>query len=255
MNRLWLSVLSFCLITVFAASVQAKTLKIGMGLSKPPYIIQDENAGVEVDIITRAFELVGHKVIPQYMPLRRILHALNGKAIDGGINIRPNIKVDAHLSDVMIYYRNYAISLRDKDVQIDEISDLANYRVVAFQNAHRLLGDEFAKSVEFNSGYSEIGQQELQVKMLMAGRVDAVVADFRIFLHFKEKLATSFPSSSSIDFHAIFPPTPYRAAFIDPEVRDDFNKGLARLKASGEYDEILSKYIKLDELPKDAASF
>ena len=50
--------------------------------------------------------------------------------------------------------------------------------------------------------------------------------------------------SAEVEFFQIFPPTYYKVAFISEEIRDKFNEGLAKLKASGTYAGIFRTYIK-----------
>lgn len=237
---------AFLLSLTSAAS--AEDLRIGVGLSKPPYVIQENNKGVELDIVRRALELAGYTMKPQYMPLLRIPHELNGGAIDGGIHIRAHLLIDGFFSEEVIFYRNYAISLAENDLKIDSFEDLAGKTIISFQNARKFLGQEFANAVKESQNYAEIANQELQVRMLAAGRAQVAVGDFRIFLHFARKFEEKFGITLNLRFHPLFAPTPYRAAFRSRQVRDDFDKGLQQLRDSGEYETIMDSYIKTDDI-------
>ncbi len=235
-------------LSLHITQASADTLKIGVGLSKPPYIIQENNAGVEYEIVSRALELAGHKMVPKYMPLLRIPHELNGGALDGGMHLRAHVSIDGFFSDEVISYRNYAIALENSDLQLETLEDLQGVSVIAFQNAKKLLGERFFEAVNANKNYSEIANQELQVRMLAAGRAQVAVADHRIFLHFKKVFETKTGKLLRFQFFPLFPPTPYRLAFRSREVRDAFDEGLAKLRQSGEYEEIITKYISKDDL-------
>lgn len=227
---------------------QAEDLRIGVGLSKPPYVIQETNSGVELDIVRRALEIAGYTMKPQYMPLLRIPHELNGGGVDGGMHIRAHLLIDGFFSDEVIFYRNYAITLDEKDLKIDGFEDLAGKSIISFQNARKFLGEKFANVVKGSKNYAEIANQELQVRMLAAGRAQVAVGDFRIFLHFTRKFEEKFGISLKLRFHPLFKPTPYRAAFRSRQVRDDFDRGLRQLRESGEYEAIMDTYIKMDDL-------
>ncbi len=227
---------------------QAESLTVGIGLSKPPYVIQERNEGAEYEIVQRALEIAGYEMTPRYMPMLRIPHEINGGGIDGGMNMRAHIRVDGFFSDVVMVYHNYAISLAEEDLDLKTMGDLKDKSVVAFQNAHKLLGEEFSDTVKENKKYAEISRQVLQVKMLAAKRVQVVVADFRIFLHFKKELEKKTGKKLKVAFHKLFQPTPYRVAFRSRVVRDKFDVALVQLKTSGEYDRILEKYITKDDL-------
>jgi polar amino acid transport system substrate-binding protein len=84
--------------------------------------------------------------------------------------------------------------------------------------------------------------------MLMAGRTQVVISDFRIFLHFKKLVEEQFGKKVDVEFHPLFAPTPYRVAFRNRSVRDAFDAAMAFLKRSGEYDEIIAKYLSQEDL-------
>lgn len=228
----------------------AETIRVGIGLSKPPYIIQEKNAGAEYEVVDRALALSGYDMQARYMPLLRISHELNAGSIDAGMNMRAHMEIDGFFSDVVMNYQNYAITRADNGIYLKELGDLSDKRVVAFHNAHRLLGDTFGKAIGKNDKYSEIANQALQVRMLAAGRVDVVIADFRIFLHFKKQMEHDLKKSFDVTFHRLFPPTPYRLAFRSRLVRDEFDRGLEVLRKTGEYDHIIAKYISPDDVKK-----
>lgn len=244
----WLSVFAVILCASVNANVYAQTLTIGIGLSKPPYVIQEKNAGAEYEIIERALNIAGYKMKPRYMPLLRITHELNGGAIDAGMNMRAHMAIDGFFSDVVMTYQNFAVTKADSPLNLKTIADLSDKSLVAFQNAHKLLGAEFTKAVKDNKKYAEIANQALQVKMLAAGRVQIVVADFRIFLHFKKQMELEMDKTLDVKFHRLFNPTPYRVAFRNRIIRDKFDQGIAILRETGEYDRILAKYISPDDL-------
>lgn len=243
------AVLMLCLTGLFSfASASEKSLLIGIGLSKPPYVIQSENAGAEYDLVARALEIAGYKMVPRYMPLRRVPHAMNGGILDGATAVRPHMNVDGFLSNEVIKYQNYAISHANAGLKLNSLADLSKLRVVAFQNASNLLGGSFKAAVKDNSEYREVANQELQIRLLAAGRTDIVISDFRIFLHFKRKVAESTGKTFKVRFHRLFAPTPYGVAFRKREVRDAFDLAIDEMRRSGEYNEILRRYISTDDL-------
>ncbi len=247
MNRIFL--LSVLAVWVWVAQASgAEPLKIGVGLDKPPYVIQQTGGGFELEIVSRALEIAGYKMIPRYMPLKRIPYELNAGTLDGGMHMRAHMSIDGFFSNDVIFYRNYAITLKNSNIRLKEMEDLARYSVVAFQNAEKLLGYHFAKVISRNSKYTEISNQELQVKMLMAGRTQVVVSDFRIFLHFKKKVEEELGKKIDVDFYSLFAPTPYRVAFRDRTIRDAFDASMTFLKASGEYKKIIEKYLSEEDL-------
>ena len=224
--------LAFFVALSFLVSVpaSAQKLRIGVGLSKPPYIIKETNSGAELDILRRALDIAGYELVPVYLPMKRVLYGLNNGDLDGGITLRPDTPIKGYLSGSMITYQNFAISRADENLTLDNLNALSNLQVLGFQNAKLLLGLNFANAVKDNDRYSEMANQELQVKMLLAGRVQVVISDFRIFLHFKNEIEKMSGGNTGVIFHALFPPTLYHAGFKSEEVRDRFDKSIGNVK-------------------------
>ena len=229
------------LILSVAVSVNAKDITLVAGLSLPPYIIQETNNGMEYDIIKESLAKKGHTLHMKYVPFVRV--AVDYKKYDGAVTINESSGIKGNYSDVVITYQNYAISLKKNGIKIDSVKDLKDKEVVAFQNATKYLGTEYAETVKNNSKYSEQGKQILQVKVLYSERADAIVSDINIFKFYKKKV-TDIDTSSEVVFHEIFPGVDYKAIFNDASVRDEFNAGLNELKQSGRYEEIIKSYIK-----------
>ncbi len=241
--KVWFIAFFVYLSFLVSAPASAQQLRIGVGLSKPPYIIQETNSGVELDILRRALEIAGYELVPVYLPMKRVLYGLNNGDLDGGITFRPDTPIKGYLSKSMITYQNFAISRADENLILDDLNALSNLSVLGFQNAKLLLGFNYADAIKDNDRYSEIANQELQAKMLLAGRVQVIISDFRIFLHFKNEIEKMTGGNTGVIFHALFPPTLYHAGFTSEEVRDRFDKALETLKESGEYDRIFARYI------------
>ena len=241
--------LAFCLSVVILPIHADGILTIGVGISKPPYVVQEEDIGMELEIVRRALEAGGYAMKPRYMQVANIPHDLNAGIIDGGIHLKAHNTVDGFFSDHVIEYRNYAISLAGSDEKLSVPSDLKGKSVVAFQNAHANLGKEYAQAVQGNPNYIELADQALQVEMLAIGETEYIIADVRIFLHFKHAYETASEAKfPPVKFHELFPPTPYRAAFRKRIVRDAFDLGLAELRNTGEYDRIIKHYTNEDDL-------
>ncbi|WP_417831423.1 substrate-binding periplasmic protein [Terasakiella sp.] len=226
----------------------AQDILVGVGLSKPPYIIQDENSGAELDIVRRGLEIAGYNMKIRYMPLKRIPYELNGGALDAGMAVRAHMAKDGFFSKTIITYQNYGITLAGSDIRLKNLQDLAQYRVTAFQNASTLLGPEFSSAISENRKYHEVANQALQIKMLAKGRTDVVISDFRIFLHFKQKVEAEGEERFEVEFHPLFAPSHYGVAFQERQVRDDFDAAIDQMKSSGEYTAILQKYIREDTM-------
>jgi len=217
-------------------------VRIGMGLSKPPYIMESGKAGIEYEIADQALAAAGYKMIPEQFPPARGLALFRAGVIDGLLTVDEGIGGNDFFSDPYLTYQNVAATLASRHIRLRNIEDLLDYSVAGFQNANVILGERFREVVTRHPQYQEYAQQVLQDNLLYTGRVDVVVGDRLIFVYFSTRLAPTIDTSQKVTFHPIFPPNPRLAVFHDRTVRDRFNAGLKTIRHNGTYDAILAKY-------------
>jgi polar amino acid transport system substrate-binding protein len=225
----------------------AKELKMAIGLSLPPYIIAENNTGLELDMVRQALASKGYTLDPEYVPFARVPQTLEHGLADAAMTVNGAMGLHAaYFSDTYITYQNVAVTLKSNHITINSIGDLLALKIIAFQGAAKILGPKFGEAAKASPEYVEMADQDRQVAMLFANRTDVFIGDINIFKYYREqvKLTGLQDTSAEVDVHRIFPPTPYSVAFKDPAVRDDFNNGLRGLKASGEYETIIKKYIR-----------
>ncbi|GIU02766.1 substrate-binding periplasmic protein [Shewanella morhuae] len=242
----WAGLLTLCCVQ----PCQALELKIGASQSIPPYVIQETNSGLELELLFNALAVKGHTASIHYLPLARTFHELKEAKLDGVINIQEGMVKNVFYSDVAITYQNCAISLMSNQYNINSIADLNHKHVVTFQRASSLLGDEFAQMAKSNKGYQEQAQQIQQVYMLMKHRADVIVMDKYIFEYylkqaFIEGKLTPQDLTQQTVCHPIFAPTQYRFAFLNAQIRDDFNIGLKQITDNGTLWALKEKYRRL----------
>ncbi len=234
-----------CPSLVFSAKV-----KLSVGLAAAPYIIKAENSndedyGFELDIVRETFAIGGYEVEFIHQPLERTKISFKQKRVDGVLTIKkhyPQVQ-GAFVSDEYIQYHNFPVSLASQDLKINSIADLKNKKIVAFQQARFALGREFEFMTEKNQEYKEIADQKSQIRMLFLKRADVIVLDHLIFKYIQSRL-NNIPTEQGVTLHNIFPPSVYRIAFREKNVRDVFNHGLQQLRSSGRYEEIIRIYVK-----------
>ena len=221
----------------------AAELKIIFSQYTPPYVFED-GTGIVVEIVRAALEAAGHTVKPIYVPIGRGFRMFAEKQVDGTTIVQESSGLKAAYSDNFMQYHNRAFALKGRNLQIRSIADLKDLSVSSFQNAEKYLGEEFRRAVAGNPKYREIAQQDAQVQMLMLHRTDVAVMDESIFRFYRQKLVDEKKADRAQEYVAfnIFPPTPYKAAFQDPKVRDDFNKAIAAMRKDGRYDAVYRKY-------------
>ncbi len=226
-------------------SVHARDLKIIFSLYTPPYVFED-GKGIVVDIVKAALEPAGYRVVPVYVPIGRGFELFAEGRVDGTAIIRENSGLKANYSDDFMQYHNRAFALKSRKLTLHNFADFGSMTVVGFQNADKYLGDAFYRAVVSKPSYKEMANQETQTLMLLLGRIDIAVMDESIFRFYREKLIAEgkAPRSVAYDVFPLFPPTPYKTAFVDAKVRDDFNRGLAAIRQNGRYEAIYRQYIE-----------
>ena len=221
----------------------AAELKIIFTQYTPPYVFED-GTGILVEIVRTALESSGHAVKPVYVPIGRGFKMFADKQADGTTIVQESSGLKAAYSENFMQYHNRAFALKGRNLQIRTIADLKGMSVSAFQNAEKYLGEEFRRAVAGNPNYKEIAQQDAQTHMLLLYRIDVAVMDESIFRYYRQRLIDEKKADRAQEYVAfsIFPPTPYKAAFHDARVRDDFNRGIAAMRKDGRYDAVYRKY-------------
>lgn len=241
-----------------SSSLMAAELKIGVSFSIPPYVIQDNDSGLELELLKSALAVKGHTAAIQYLPLARTFRELAEGKLDAIINTQLGLTEGVFYSDVVISFQNCAISLEKNQFKIDTIADLQDKDIVAFQRASVFLGEEFGQMAKKNTEYKEQAKQLLQVYMLIKERTDVVVMDKNIFSYYlkqaylDKKITKQELQQQQATCHKIFPPTEYRFAFINATIRDDFNAGLTQIRENGTLAALQDKYDRLMSLKLEA---
>lgn len=240
-------VLAVAAMPLTAGPAEAAEVSVVIGMSLAPYVIADEKRGMEYDIVKEALAVEGHAMVPQYVPFGRVVKVIEMERADAAMTQRVETGAATNFSDPYIAYRNYAITLASRNIRIERVEDLAGKSILAFQNAQIYLGPSYKAAITNNPTYREEAKQVSQPILLYLGRIDVVVADRNIFSWFSRtpEVSSKVDTSQPLRYHPLFAPTEYRMAFRDPGLRDSFNRGLAKLRESGEYARIVARYSPL----------
>jgi polar amino acid transport system substrate-binding protein len=228
---------------VRAQETSLQEVHVGMGLPKPPYIMESGAAGLDYDIARQALAAGGYKMVAHMLPPTRALATLRAGQLDGLLSITEGIGGPGYFTDDYIVYQNVATTLARRNLKLTQIEDLTGYSVAAFQNASMVLGDRYSLVASGHADYRELPTQITQNKLLFMGRVDVVVGDRLIFNHYIDKLEAQIDARQPVTYHRIFPESPRRAVFRDARVRDAFNAGLKTIRSNGTYDAIVKQYV------------
>lgn len=201
-----LSLLLICLFILPTYAFSA-SLTIGSALNRPPYIIEDAESGLEIDIIKAAFKEMGQPVNFKFYSRKRQVLYFNKDRLDAVMTMNPANGVDGYWSNDYVEYTNVAISLSEQRLEITRIADLKKYSVAAFENARFLLGPEF-NAVAQQTIYREVDSQLSQNRMLYLGRINTVIADRYIFAQLNKFVEDDVDTQQALSYHFIFPQHP-----------------------------------------------
>ncbi|MCV6628082.1 MAG: transporter substrate-binding domain-containing protein [Cellvibrionaceae bacterium] len=222
----------------------AETVKLLVGKALPPYICMEQGRGLELDIVRAALAHQNIALEPVFVPLARIARQLNTGQFDGALTLSESLELEGvHLSEPHIRYHNIAVTLADSQLKLEHMRQLQNKTVVAFQNATHYLGPQFALAVKNSPYYREYHNQALQVAMLFKRRTQVIVLDYLIFNYYRSKLPQTL-AGQAVEIHQLFGDNAYRVGFLQPGLRDAFNRGLTHLFNSGRYQQIQSHYFE-----------
>jgi len=240
---IWKSLFAILLASLISQAATAKdTLVIAVGLTKPPYVIQADNSGFEIELIRDVLAIMGKSAKFVYTSFG---HSSKMLAVDGvdAVMTTSNkmIHDETKLTNTYIIYENVAISLKKNDFSIESPHDLSNYSIASFQKADKFLGLAFKMAVKQSPYFLEIADQRRQPILLLKKRVDVVVMDKNIFNYFAQELKVEKPENK-FSFHHIFPKNHYKMAFKDTQNTINFNKALFKYAKSDAFKALFKKY-------------
>ncbi|HYE85361.1 MAG TPA: hypothetical protein VEA16_03325 [Vicinamibacterales bacterium] len=240
-----------------------RELTIAAPQNIPPWVVEDLERGITLDILNEALTPFGYRLKFRYVSLSRLGVMMADEAVDGVAMVEAQKIVGPyHYSDATAYFETSLISLRKHRFVVDRLEDLLDKRVVAFQDASLVFPD-VAWLKGHGRYYSEVVRQAGQVSMLYWGRADFLLIDRNIFLYWKNQIDARNPDpitlgplrtdvTEPVVFHdlsrftRIAARAPMQNLFRSAQVRDHFNQGLRALRESGRYQAIIDEYTVLD---------
>lgn len=252
MRSFFRGVFVLLLLNVAVQRTEAKNLKVAFGLDRPPYIYQDSGKwrGIEVEIVGEVLRRLGYELQPEKMSsLRLEAEAQHGNSYDLVVGVANGPEGAVYYSDPYVYFENYVIALKKKNLALKTLKDLAPYKVGTWLNAWKELGSEYRSLFSprlsgFNPNNREFLKQEEQCISFWQGHVDAIVIDKHVFDWYRMTLATKVDTSREVVVHKLLPQkSPSFVAFRNKTLRDSFNAELAKMRQSGDYDRIVHSHV------------
>ncbi|MCW8108715.1 transporter substrate-binding domain-containing protein [Alteromonas ponticola] len=222
----------------FSGHAEKEPLLIAVNLG-PPWAYYDDNdypTGIEVETIRAVFNEIGYSTRFVILPYNRLIKAFNEQKLDFA-------SPAAFASDVgtrtirYLPYHDVAITRKADAIKLDNYRDLRNKRIVAYQHALQVLGQEFEQAVSL-SNYIELAERKVQVKLLAFERTDVVVGESRL-LHY---ILNETHPELAVTTHPIFPVKHYGGIALEETVAHQFDEGVQRFIEDGKFDALLKKW-------------
>lgn len=229
-----------------ALGAQPRELRMAFGEHIPPFCFPQTASGIEVDVFREALAHRGIQLKPLFYPFARVPRAFREGLVDATMtDLGEDLgSAGGHYGDTAVMYDNVLISLQARALRIRQPSDLDGLSVIAFQGAHKRFPD-WLGPLQRSGRLTEVNDQAQQVRTLMRGRYDLVLADRSIFRYFSQQIARQGETLLPVDEHVFTSPNPrdYRPVFRSPQLRDEFNEGLRWLRSSGRLRAIYERYL------------
>jgi len=227
----------------------AKDVVVAFSPYKPPYVIDKEGRGLEIDIVREALALEGLTLKIDFFDRRHLRSAIKFDRVDAAAGLQ--LAGDGlYYSNVYISFQNTIISRSEDSIKLNSISDLKGHKFAAWRGAHQTLGKAFNDVSENGKSpsYLEYDNQLIQNKMLWSHRIDLLIIDRFVFNWYRQRLSKSFVTTDKVTFHPLLPKkTRYSVGFKVKELQEKFNRGLSKLKQSGRYDELRAEYLEVEK--------
>lgn len=217
----------------------------------PPHF-QEDGSGRIADVVSSALSDCGHQVEFVLVPFGRHWEdyrsdeSLDGLATAEADQVFPGTTTQPfmHLQD------GATVAAHSELSGITSAQQLAGKRVVAFPGADGILG--IKDLVPGFESFAMRANRFDQLRPLLAGRADSILADGLITAHFigvlrqraEQGEEQGLDVAEKVQFHKIFNPGPQRLYFRRAELAADFDRCFAALKESGKATQLAQPYVE-----------
>ena len=238
-------------ISTFAGISPADAKELHLIAPNIPPHFDDQGRGRIGDVIRAVLERCGHTVRFTMVPFGRHWNDYKkNESYDGLATAEADQVFPGFTTNPFIHLQDGATVIDGAGLEgIVKVEQLAGKRIVAFPNAHEILGIRHLLP-KFKS-FKQRTKRFDQIRPLLAGRVDVILADGLITAYFLQKLRDrakagqepDVDATKPVKFRRIFSKGPQRLYFRDEAITKDFDRCSEELIASGEVDRIAKPYV------------
>jgi len=211
----------------------------------PPFVDQsDPQEGLSLAIIRAAYKTQGYTVKMEFMPWVRA----KAQVVEGKIDILPDVWMNDENLKILQFSEPYAVNTVKFIKNVDDPFDYTGLESLKGKRIGTIKGygysDDFANPKDFTR--DDVPDLITNIKKLLAKRVDLTLEDeivAKVMISKTDptlltKIAFVEKAFDSKNLHvAIGLANPHHQEIIDA-----FNKGLAEIKANGEFAKIMEGY-------------
>lgn len=228
-------------ITLAASRLIAGEVVVAFPLSLQPYFLPFQESGLAYDTIRAAFSVRGYAVRPLYVSPRKIGDLVTDDSRADCIPMVSRGTEHGWRSAERIRLL-HAFAITRPGVQITRLEDLKDKRVLGYPDALGNLGGEFRSVMRDNPRYREIYNHRAQVRLLLQGSVEVIIADRLLTSWYLDYLREEGTTETEVAYHDMFEPVAHEFICQSSEVAEQFSAGLAQILADGTLKDILSQY-------------
>mgnify|MGYP000114918274 CR=1 FL=1 len=238
----------FIIFMIFSGTITAEEKPIELfAIDYPPYTIVDDAdnlSGIDIEVVTASFASVGVEIVFKTAPWKRINKSLKHGHIAGYTSCAKRAEREPYIlfSDKVSEANQVALMALDTDDRkLSQLSDLKKYSVNAIdgwaiQKELTTKGIPHSKIQDMDSGIRSVVYRDIDVFYI--GELTALYRARQLGL--TDKIKTKrFTDKTSSQFYLCLS----KSYPGNEQLLEQFNDGLKRIKASGEFDAIYSRYL------------
>lgn len=246
----------FCLLLLFFnAHVYACDIKVAAGNFTPYFKAStyQRHVGLYEQLLSVGLNRAGFS--PTYINVSNdaIKRYYEKQRVDIAVNWTGTFTGKGYPSQYRLFFYNRAILSKNKKwIKAEHVLDLKGARLASFSGASLNFGHDFQILInDINTRYFESGDQLAVNKMLVANKIDVLIADWLKFYRFVKPLGL-VDKFVPLD---IITNAGSQIIFRDEKVRNAFDTAITQMYVSGELDKLTLTWLAKNNLPKVSHRF
>jgi ABC-type amino acid transport substrate-binding protein len=236
-QRFWLA----AALTLAVGLCFSDEVVVAVPLSMQPYFLPIQGRGLEYEAIQAAFAARGHGVRPLYVSSRRIEELITDDSL---VDCVPMVLSGSERGWAVTEstQRFHDVAITRAGFGLTTLHDLKNKKILAYSGAARILGNEFRSVIAGNDKYREINNHRAQVRLLLQGVIDVIIADRLLVSWYLDYLRKEGDAIPPVAFHDFFEPVAHEVICRRSSIAAELSAGFALILKDGTLNDILARY-------------